>query len=787
MLRRRILESIFKFTSDPNSFNFAYGIQLDPEQTLEIGQYVGLHQVPVLIDGETYYKLAGTSNGNIAYVDVAIYNFTTTQSNQQVTFVFKSSSENPNDFIGATKLDSTNKNDLAVKLSGVNTVTHTYTVASAGSHFIKVYYYQHNDGQISGDNAGYFRMIPYNKINYSYRYKAPNVQNFSIKSYYGWNLTSKPEWINIGKEQNSNIIAITSDTSGTHNLKLEAYGNPGAARSGNLVLTEKYGSQSLTLPISQAANPHPNDIILTRQKLAVPNDYNPTENIGVELIGNTSYTISNVSSGLSITNQTNTNFTINTSGLGTPTNNTDYTFRITGNAGTVKDIIIYKEGTALNCYCDCNSFNGCGCHSQTTFVHKDKTGQSESCPKHDSSQGVACASHNSCWCDCNQHQPCLSECNNCTCNTQCEDCVKCEGKSCDCYSQCNNCGGHCLSKNCSCYGQCNNCAGDCNGKNCSCYGQCTSDCGSYNMVCSGDCSCHSNYTACDRDYDCYNCESQCAGKYGCECDYGYHGDGNYACSSVTQNGNTKYCSSNTNAKKKTNSIYSCFKTGVDVYASGCSGELRCSSKSPSSYCDRETVYLGWSKGDGCIAFYINGVSKSCSSVCETHNSSSGTCVVETSGCEINDASWDGCSNCDCWSFFARCKDYYTRCDSHNVCSGVGGACPGNYVCGGKCNSESTNSSCGGHCIGHNTTYNTSCGGHCDGHGTTYKTSCIVHCPSQYNSHRETCECNRNYNTECTSQNCSSKDDSCGCNQKTYYPYCSCDQYCKCDGYTVPTA
>ena len=1085
MLRRRILESIFKFTSDPTVFNFPYGIQLEPEQILEIGQYVGLHQVPVLIDGYTYYKLSGTTNSNVSYVDVAMYNFTTTSENQEVTFIFKSSCENPNDFIGASKLDSTNKNNLAVKLTGVSSQTYTYTVATPGSHFIKVYYYQHNDGVTSGDNAGYFRMIPYNKVNYSYRYTAPNNIIAVIKSYYGWNLISKPDWVTLGKDN----TVINTDTSGTHNISFAATSNAGAARSGNVVLKEKYGEQQLTLGITQEANPHPNDIILTRSKIVIPDDVNPTETIGIELVGNTSYTITNISPGLSISplsnNQTNSNISVTMEGLGNPVSDSYYTFNIKGNAGTSKDIMILKEGTSLNCYCDCNSFDGCGCHSQTTFTHKDKTGNPQSCPKHDPAQGTACTSHSTCWCDCEGVVLCAGHCNNCPCNSQCSKCVgdctskdcscygqcnncaadctskncscygqcnncaadctskncscygqcnncaadctskncscygqcdkcaadcaskdcscygqcndctahclskncscygqcdkcgadcngksctcytqcsncgadcngknctcysqcsncgaDCNGKNCTCYTQCNNCGADCNAKNCTCYGQCNDCASNCNGKNCTCYGQCDNcaghclskdcscygqcddcaghcngnacdcygncnwDCSGYDTSCSGDCSCHSNYTACDRDYDCYNCKAQCAGKYGCECDYGYHGTSNYDCNSVTEEGGTKYCSGNTAyTRKKNDSLYNCYKAGT--YGEGCSGELRCASKSPSTYCDGETIYLGFSKGDGCIAFYYEGVSYSCSSVCETHNPGRGTCVIDETGCYLNDAPWDGCSNCDCWSFFPTCKDYYSRCTGHNICSGVGGSCPGNNICGGDCDAASHNYDCGGHCDGHNTTYNTSCGAHCvgqggtisgtcgahcvgdgtttkttctshcvgdgttspttctshcvgkdttsntsctshcDGKNTTYNTSCTSHCPGKdttynttcnahcpgkdttydttcnahcpgegttydtacnshcpgegttydtaCNSHcpgyntigPEYCTCNRNINTECTSQNCS-KQATCECNVKTYYPYCACDQYCKCDGYIIAT-
>lgn len=727
MLRRRILESIFKFTSNPNNFSFAYGIQQDPETVTEVGEYIGLHQVPVIIDGETYYKLSGTSNATIAYVDVAMYNFVTTTANQEVTFKFRSSCENPNDFLGASKLDSTDKNNLAVKLTGVTNQNYTYTVATPGSHFIKVYYYQHNDGVTSGDNAGYFKMVPFTKINYAYRYSAPDIQSFTIKSYYGWNLTSKPNWVTVGKMNNSNFTAITTDTSGTHNLKLSAQSNPGVARSGNIVLTEKYGGQSVTLPVSQAANPHPNDIILSKQKVTIPNDTNPNETINVELVGNLSYVISNVSSGLTVSPMSNniqySQLSINTSGINAPANNTDYTFRITGDAGTVKDIIISKEGTSLNCYCDCNTFNGCGCHSQTSFTFKKSTSAAEaSCPKHDANQGPRCTGHTSCWCDCESVVLCSGECNNCPCN-----------------AKCNNCASHCDGKNCSCYGQCNNCTSDCAGNSCTCYWH-----SGYNS-----CSCYSNMVGscndtcgsyCDRV-----CQSQCPANWNCECDHGYTCNPWNGGEQIKESENSSYLGTvHKFYPSDCESVWAASKSGTGCYLDyyGCSTES-CSPYRGTGYNDDNALHTSMCWSD----------SPSGSRNCHLHSRS---CEVEISG-----------EYCSCWKWWASCHDYWcgdgsctSQCTSNTSCSGNNGC---------TCNSQCSH--CAGDCGSQSTTSGTSCGSHCIGQGQTYP---------------ETCTCNRNTNTECTSQNCS-KAQTCDCNQKTYYPYCDCDQYCKCDGYTVPLA
>ena len=680
MLRRRLLEALFKFKSNKNALSYDYGIQLPPETIKEYGRYVGSNQSVVNINNETYYALYGKSpaptkdigNSNLtntgtptspqtsAYVNIATYNFKTTSNNQNVTFTFKASCENPNDFLGATQLDNSDISNLAVKVTGTESKTYIYNVATAGDHFIKVYYYQHNDNTLSNDNAGYFRMTPYDIVNYSYRYKAPDTQTCTLTSYYGWNLASKPAWVKLGKLNNQNqFVEITTDNSGNNDIVIEVQSNPGNNRSGNIVLREKYSGQEVTISVSQGANPHPNDIIVSYGKLTVPQNYTGSNQLSVELVGNTSYTISNVSSGLTVSPMNGSNDKISISNA--QGNNANGSFRITGNAGTVKDIYISKE--YLSCYCDCNIFDSCACHINTSFTKKDDTScptnncranSQISCPKHVENymnQGN-CNGHTACSCDCNAV-------NTCTCNTN----IVCDcnnGDNGESTQPCTHGGvstqpcthggsstqpcthGGVSTKPCTHGGSstqpCTHGGSSTQpcthgGSACSCYGNVgTTECSCHGNVGSTACSCHGNVGS---------TECSCYGNVGsteCSC---YGNTGVYNCSCNNCNNDT---------------------TCYDSWTSGCKGVCNCEGQETSCNrlfgCSCDLGYWAWVSG--CSPKHIKDETP-CSgnehTNCNGHKSSCGSehtiCGHSTCGdCSSNNTSgsWSSCSfTCTCES------------------------------------------------------------------------------------------------------------------------------------------
>ena len=783
MLRRRLLEALFKFKSSKNALSYDYGIQLPPETIKEYGRFVGSNQSVVNINNETYYALYGKSpaptkaigNSNLtntgtptspqtsAYVNIATYNFKTTSNNQNVTFTFKASCENPNDFLGATQLDNSDISNLAVKVTGTESKTYTYNVATAGDHFIKVYYYQHNDDTLSNDNAGYFRMTPYDIVNYSYRYKAPDTQTCALTSYYGWNLASKPAWVKLGKLNNQNqFVEITTDNSGNNDIIIEVQSNPGNSRSGNIVLREKYSGQEVTILVSQGANPHPNDIIVSYGKMTVPQNYTGSNQLNVELIGNTSYTISNVSSGLTVSPMNGNNNTISISNA--QGNNVNGSFRITGNAGTVKDIYISKEYSS--CYCDCNIFDSCACHINTSFTKKDDTScptnncganSQISCPKHVENymnQGN-CNGHTACSCDCNAV-------NKCTCNTNIVCDKDIQGTTsytltCSCHSGFTQ-GTTSYTATCSCH------SGFTQGTTsytvpCGCHSGVIQGTTSYSGTCSchsgviqgttsysGTCSCHSGYfhvtscgcNSCNDDTDCYDskyckCDTvcKCEGQVDVGC-YDYHCSGNTGDNTdcVTDRSHSHDCNS---------------------YNTGCSAQW-CSPDCKTNTCGDcpSNKDYGWSYCNPTCGCDSNITWCNCHKDIQGTTSYSGTCSCH-SGYTQGTTSYSG--TCSCHSGFTQGTTSYTvPCGCH---SGViQGTTSYSVPCG-----------CHSGVIQGTTSYTVPCSCHS---GYFHETSC--------HSHDNLCSRN-----QCNTVNPTS----CSCNLKTYYPHCDCDSWCKCDGYYVP--
>ena len=790
MLRRRLLEALFKFKSNKNALSYDYGIQLPPETIKEYGRYVGSNQSVVNINNETYYALYGKSpaptkaigNSNLtntgtptspqtsAYVNIATYNFKTTSNNQNVTFTFKASCENPNDFLGATQLDNSDINNLSVKVTGTESKTYTYNVATAGDHFIKVYYYQHNDDTLSNDNAGYFRMTPYDIVNYSYRYKAPDTQTCTLTSYYGWNLTSKPAWVKLGKLNNQNqFVEITTDNSGNNNIIIEAQSNTGNSRSGNIILREKYSGQEVTISVSQGDNPHPNDIILSYGKMTVPQNYTGSNQLNVELIGNTSYTISNVSSGLTISPMSGSNNTISISNA--QGNDVNGSFRITGNAGTVKDIYINKEFSS--CYCDCNIFDSCACHINTSFTKKEDTvcptnncgaNSQISCPKHVENymnQGN-CNGHTACSCDCNAVNTCtcntniVCDCNNGDNGSSTKPCTH-GGTTCSCYgnvgsTEC-SCHGNVGSTACSCYGNVGTTECSCNGNvgttACSCYGNTgTAPCSCYGNTGTASCGCND----CNNDYDCYdswtsgcsgvcNCdghETSCNRYFDCSCDLG-HWAYESGCSPKHIKDETP-CTSN-------------HHDNCNGHSSSCGAEHTACGHSVCSDCPSNNTSGGWSYCSSTCNCDSNETTKSC-----THGSSTQPC---THGLSTQPCTHGGSPTKPCTHGGSSTKPCTHGGSPTKPCT-HGGSSTQPCTHGGVSTKTCTHGGNPCSCFGNVGSTECSC------HGFTPVKSC--------HSHDNLCSRN-----QCNAVNPTS----CSCNVKTYYPHCDCDQFCKCDGYYVP--
>ena len=153
MLRRRGLSGFFKFGvkgpsdtkyTDSTSLVFPYGIEKNIT-IWELGTVVGnnVGYATFTEDGEqkTYYKLGGRGEGK---ENVAILSFTTYKK-QNVVIKIKDICDNENDFLAVCHLDATDKDHIYDKISGNSSKIVTFTNVAVGSHFVKIYYYQHND------------------------------------------------------------------------------------------------------------------------------------------------------------------------------------------------------------------------------------------------------------------------------------------------------------------------------------------------------------------------------------------------------------------------------------------------------------------------------------------------------------------------------------------------------------------------------------------------------------------------------------------------------------------
>ena len=417
MLRRRGLSGFFKFgikgPSDTKynvndiSISYDYGKTKVIEYT-ELGTVIGTYiNYTTVIEEDnkeyTYYKLNGNGPGT---VNIAILNFTTYVNNQTITLKAKEICDSENDFLAVCHLDATDKDHIKAKITKNESKTITFDVVNKGSHFIKIYYYQHNDNTVEGEgypndpphsvnlneHYGCFRLEPwkytYNEAYGIDAYDKPESQSISIRSYYGWDVVNKsnlPEWVQLN---------MTEAKQGNKKLDITLAANHGIQRTYNLVIRERKNNTDITINITQGANPHPNDILLNINNTNITSDANSVTNIDVKLLGLNSYSVTNPNttefdyiktdpteiedseySNMSIKESTLTITKKNTSNVN-PTTFTINGLNVNGTKVMQKNIVINSD--KVSCYCDCNQYNRCQCEVEEFKYKQECSG----CPLH---------------------------------------------------------------------------------------------------------------------------------------------------------------------------------------------------------------------------------------------------------------------------------------------------------------------------------------------------------------------------------------------------------------------
>ena len=134
MLRISTLYSdAIQFSS--NSMGFVYGYAGNTSYT-EYGYSVG-HNTTTTLSGNTYYVLNSPGHNGTA---ISTVNFVTTSANQKVTFTIVASSESNCDFMCLGNLDCDSITKCAARVSGTGSTAYTFTVATAGAHYVKMFY-----------------------------------------------------------------------------------------------------------------------------------------------------------------------------------------------------------------------------------------------------------------------------------------------------------------------------------------------------------------------------------------------------------------------------------------------------------------------------------------------------------------------------------------------------------------------------------------------------------------------------------------------------------------------
>lgn len=644
MLRVRTFFQGFGITFTPKPLNFTYGTATSTTET-QYGAVVGYDSMTTL-DSKNYYVL----NGGGAYAtNEATLSFKTTQPNQRVTIEVRSSSQS-GDYMCAGVLDSDSITQAQIKVSGTQSNSYTYTVPTAGNHYIK-FFFRNDASGTSGNNKGYFRLEPFTNTVQGLTGLSKTVE---VKALSDWQLYSKSDWITSFTPQSS--------TKGKINATVNVNANYGAARSGNVTLQEQKKGRLYTLQVNQEASP---STLKLSNNYVVNNDEATTNTITVALTGtSTTWTATNTSSSwYSISPTTGkSGDTVTITWKANTGSGRTAQIIFTGNNGGTDTLTLQQENYI--CACDCVSYcqcdidvdcptdytNACTCNTVTSCTCDDVCScdyNKETC----SSDGSTCSCNSYSYCSgdrcsCNSDR-CNSDGSSCSCNS---DKCNSDGSSCSCNDDscsCNSetCSGDTIQCTCDTDGcQCDSnwvcschmvCSPECP-EDCMCYAPFSTDCscwGTYSACpsqCPMDCSCEGDICPDDRVIECdlYNCscdsEKICSCQSACACNR----DLNCSCQNICE----KYqitCSCE--GVCSCNSDYTCSCDGI----CSCNSDWTCSCE---NYCSCDSEYSCVCEGV-CSCNYDEGYYCQC----ET-NQTTTTCTTDIA-CSTKCSQDDKCS-CD---------------------------------------------------------------------------------------------------------------------------------------------
>ena len=813
MLRRRGLSGFFKFGikgpsdtkyTDSTSLTFPYGIEKNItiwELGTVIGNNVGYPTFTEDGKEKTYCVLSSRGKG---LENIAFLNFTTYEE-QDVVIKIKDICDNENDFLAVCHLDATDKDHIYSMISGNSSKTVTFTNVAPGPHFVKIYYYQHNDSDdvypstpVHGStHAGYFRLEPWTHI-YDKGYSKPATQTVKIKSYYGWDLVSKPEWVSLNMEYAK---------SGSKSLKITLNGNHSVERTGSIVLRERKNNTDITINITQGANDEPNDILLSYEGGGTTADGNSVTNIKVKVKGDTTYSVSNPNNTeysisyptpVAITDEQNEDGAY--ADMSVRESTLTITKKKTGNVNPVtfriytpsvsKDVVINSD--KISCYCDCNQYNRCQCDIETRNYKQefsDCPAWSYNCSVHNANASN-CDSH----CSANENYTECSGHNTCECNSQCAN-------QCNCYSKLIQTGSYCYPDTL------NSCGSKCPANGCSySLNSCGSQCGANgcNSNTLDTCSGHYNYCSPDRNDTCSGkCESNGCNSNVYSCSSEWHG--NFYIDLILTNQALR--------DTKFEAVYIEMKLqNVQVPVTDGHGKQVGVNGGGTAYM---TIYYEYSINEtsspkrlylpycmlGSIITDLR-VWATPSSNTRTLYSYSTITYNQRVGSNTNRiwyqtlvsielssiGSWTGYGSNDlsgCMSVGCECNGNNSICMCHgnNSCGSQSYYCSPDTLnsCGSQCGSNGCNyslNSCGSKSTYCTSNTNDTCSGHYNYCSPDKNDTCSGKCPSNgcyYSACNDGC-----------SDGCPGKRSDCTCYTKLYYPYCKCVGFCECYNYDIPT-
>ena len=721
MLRVRTFFQNSGLTFNPNPLRFEYGTQINTTET-QYGIVVGYNSITTL-DSKNFYTL----NGGGAYnTKEATISFKTTTANQKINVEIRASSQT-GDYMCCGNLDSNSITVAAAKVDGTATKTYTYTVATAGNHYIKFFF--RNDGSGTGNqNKGYFRMEPFTNFVKGLGNVTKSVE---VKSCSDWSFYSKSDW----------IVSITPNDGkkGKTNCNVTVQPNYGDVRTGQIIVQDKKKKKLYTLQVIQEKGP--SELKLSNNYIVV-NDDNVTGDITVSLSG------------------TSTTWTAdNTSG-------TWYTVSPSSGGDNANVKVTWKANTSTQHQAQVKFRGNNGGEDTLTIVQEQHICSCE------------CVS----WCSCDINVDCPSDyTNECTCDTV----TSC---TCDYVCQCNNNRNICDLDQPYCASDYEGCSGyssGCTSESCSRYTM-TCSCQSYKCSEGFDCTCNNNTCSsdgqiCSRDTEC-SCYSQqhcpCNTKKECSCE-----TNKCSCNTQSCSGQSEICDCNTQTCSCNDDVCSCNKETVKCTGDcclcnketcNCDWEETCTCQ---YHCSCNTDYCSCYE-DTCTQHRNGGTS------CLTQYSPNGHCGCHNyNGCAVDGA---GCSYCNCNSvqngWLCECEivacPAYDSCHCESVCKAVGYSCTCEHYC--SCNSKMYPCECETVC---NCNNDTTCSCNTDCTCNSNKTcTCDDVCKCQSNV---SCSCQQVLTCPTDKTTCSCNDDYyCTCENVCYCDgnmTCVCEHICNCHG------